>query len=112
MAKSRTVLDNELRQKFVGEVMAKFFEDTPMLVGGNVIAIPTLDEEGNDSWVEITVKVPKGARLPNGEGFAGYEGYELAESYAIDQKEKAEKAEKAKQEKAKKDKKAKKEKEE
>lgn len=107
MEKSRTVLDNELRQKFVSEVKDKF-EDS-MLVGNNVIAIPTLDEEGNDSWVEITVKVPKGARLPDGKGYAGYDGYSLAESYEIDLKEKAEKAKQAKEKKEKKAKKGKEE---
>ena len=89
MGKSKTALDNEVRQKYVAEVMEKFAEDQPMLVAGNVIAFPTLDEENGEAWVEITVKVPKGARLGKGEGYAGYDGYALAESYQIDLQEKA-----------------------
>ena len=80
---TRTALDNALREKNVNALIAFLSGngEEVLKVGGNVIAFPTTDSEGNDAWVEITVKVPKGERLGKGEGFAGYDGYGLAEFY-------------------------------
>ena len=92
--KSRTALDNELRKKSVIDLMALYAakgEDV-MRVGGNVIAFPTVDADGNEAWVEITVKIPKGERLGKGEGFGGYDGYEQAEFYKQETERKAQEA--------------------
>ena len=94
--KSRTALDNELREKSVIDLMALYAakgEDV-MRVGGNVIAFPTVDADGNEAWVEITVKIPKGERLYTGEGlsFGGYDGYEQAEFYKQETERKAQEA--------------------
>lgn len=80
---TKTALDNALREKNVNILTAILSDngEEVLKVGGNVIAFPTTDSEGNDAWVEITVKVPKGERLGKGEGFAGYDGYGLAEFY-------------------------------
>lgn len=80
---TKTALDNTLREKNVNtlmEILTTSGEEV-LRVGGNVIAFPTTDAEGNEAWVEITVKIPKGERLGKGEGFAGYDGYGLAEFY-------------------------------
>ena len=61
----------------------------------NEIAIPTLDEEGNDEWCVITFKVPTGSR-DDGEA---YDGYGMAQQFAEAQAEKAEKLAKAQAEK-------------
>lgn len=82
--KTKTALDNELREKKVAELMELLSEtanEEVLQVGGNVIAFPTTDEEGNEAWIEVTVKVPKGARLGKGEGFEGYDGYSMAEFF-------------------------------
>ena len=94
--KSRTVLDNELRKKSVIDLMALYAakgEDV-MRVGGNVIAFPTVDADGNEAWVVITVKIPKGERLYTREGlsFGGYDGYEQAEFYKQETERKAQEA--------------------
>lgn len=80
---TRTALDNALREKNVDALIAALGAqgEEVLQVGGNVIAFPTTDSEGNDAWIEITVKVPKGERLGKGEGYAGYDGYGLAEIY-------------------------------
>lgn len=80
---TRTALDNALREKIVNALTTILSDngEEVLKVGGNVIAFPTTDSEGNDAWVEITVKIPKGERLGKGEGFAGYDGYGLAEFY-------------------------------
>jgi hypothetical protein len=57
----------------------------------NEIAIPTLDEEGNEEFLVLVFKVPTGSR----DGDA-YDGYSMAEDYAMKVREKAEKAEKDK----------------
>ena len=81
---TKTALENALREKNVETLVALLTEggEEVLRVGGNVIAFPTTDGAGNDAWIEITVKVPKGERLGKGEGFAGYDGYGLAEFYA------------------------------
>jgi regulator of protease activity HflC (stomatin/prohibitin superfamily) len=64
----------------------------------NEIAIPTLDEDGNDEWCVITFKVPTGSR-DDGEA---YDGYGMADEYTAKEADKAEKAAKLKAEKEKK----------
>lgn len=92
--KSRTALDNELREKSVVDLMALYTAkgEEALRVGGNVIAFPALDANGNETWVEITVKIPKGERLGKGEGFGGYDGYEQAEFYKQEAERKAQEA--------------------
>ena len=92
--KSRTALDNELREKSVTDLMEMYSTkgEEVMQVGGNVIAFPTVDSDGNEAWVEITVKIPKGERLGKGEGFGGYDGYEQAEFYKQETERKAQEA--------------------
>ena len=89
--KSRTALDNELRENSVAKLISMYVAEGEevLQVGGNVIAFPTVDADGNEAWVEITVKVPKGERLGKGEGFGGYDGYEQASFYAQEVERKA-----------------------
>ena len=77
--KTRTALDNELREKSVIDLMEMYSAkgEEILRVGGNVIAFPTVDSDGNEAWVEITVKIPKGERLGKGEGFAGQGDFEV-----------------------------------
>jgi hypothetical protein len=86
--------NDALRNQFlsiVSQILAEKGEDV-LRVKANEIAIPTVDADGEDNWVVITVKVPTGSR----DGDA-YDGYGEAESYQMKVKEKAEKeAEKAK----------------
>jgi hypothetical protein len=89
MAKEKTKkqLHEALRQKFL-EAVKDFYEgqeEEVLRVKSNEIAIPTLDEEGNDEWVVITFKVPTGSR-DDGEA---YDGYGMATQYkeAVAEKE-------------------------
>lgn len=96
MAISKKQLHEKIRQRFMKIVvdhLANSGEEI-LLVGSQEIAIPCLDEEGNDEYVVITFKVPTGSR--DGDP---YDGYSMAEAYAMKIKEQAEKAEKAKAEK-------------
>lgn len=100
MAKSKKQLHDGIRNRFMKKVVDWLVEqgEEVLRTKSNEIAIPTLDEEGNDEWCVITFKVPTGSR-DDGEA---YDGYGMADEYTAKEAEKAEKAEKAKAEKAKK----------
>lgn len=100
MAKTAKVLNDEIKVRFlegVAEHLTQVGEEV-LRTGSNEIALPVLDEEGNEKWLVLTFKVPTGSR----DGDA-YDGYSMAEDYKMKLQEKAEKA-KAKAEKAAKDK--------
>jgi hypothetical protein len=97
MAKTKKQLHENLRNKFlalVAEYLTAQGEEV-LRVKSNEIAIPCLDEEGNEEFMVLTFKVPTGSR-DDGEA---YDGYGMATQYAESVVEKAEKAEKAKAEK-------------
>lgn len=99
MAKTKTQLHEGIRSKFM-EAIAKLLTEQGeevLRTNSNEIAIPTLDEEGNEEFLVLVFKVPTGSR--DGEA---YDGYSMAEDYAMKVREKAEKAEKAKADKEKK----------
>lgn len=92
MAKSRTALRAEVKEKYVG-IIWELLKDTEDLlrVGSNEIAFPIVDNEGNEDFVVLKVTIPTGAE----KGTEPYDGYSKAEEYAIKLKSKAEaKAEK------------------
>lgn len=91
MAKSKKVLHEGIRNKFmqaIVEHLEKELGEEVLRVKSNEIAIPCLDEDGNDEWCVITFKVPTGSR-DDGEA---YDGYGMAEEYTAKEAEKAVKA--------------------
>ena len=112
---TKAQLENKLRNTYldlIREMVAKEIETDALTVSASELAIPCLDEEGNEKFVLIKVSIPRGTR--NGEGgYDPYDGYAVAEDYALDCKEKAQKkvdAEAKKQAKIAKDQKAREEK--
>lgn len=108
MAKTAKVLNEEIKGRFldgVSEHLTNAGEEV-LRVGSNEIAIPVVDEDGNEKWLVLTFKVPTGHR----DGDA-YDGYAMAEDFKMkceDKERKAkEKAEKAAKDKAKREAKAK-----
>lgn len=100
MAKTAKVLNEEIKVRFldgVAEHLTNVGEEV-LRTGSNEIALPVLDEDGNEKWLVLTFKVPTGSR----DGDA-YDGYSMAEDYKMKCEEKEAKA-KAKAEKAEKDK--------
>ena len=90
MAKTKKQLHEALRNKFLThftELLTNEGEEV-LRTKSNEIAIPTLDEDGNEEFVVITFKVPTGSR-DDGEA---YDGYGVAQQYAEDTEAKAEKA--------------------
>ena len=94
MAKvSKKVSHENLRQKYLSllsDFLTKEGEEV-LITNSNEISLPVVDENGEDEFIVITVKVPLGTKDEI------YDGYAHAESYALKLKEKQEKAkEKAK----------------
>lgn len=94
---TKAQLENKLRNTYldlIREMVTKEIETDALTVSASELAIPCLDEEGNEKFVLIKVSIPRGTR--NGEGgYDPYDGYAVAEDYAIDCKEKAQKKEDA-----------------
>lgn len=104
MAVSRKALRDKKRNEYL-ELLISLLKDKEdvLRVGSNEIAFPIVDDEGNEDFIVITVKIPTGAN----KGTEPYDGYLMAEDYELKLKEKAEKkakAEKAKAEKIARDK--------
>ena len=100
MAKSKKQLHEGIRTKFMA-MLTKFLEEQGeevLRVKSNEVAIPTLDEEGNEEFLVLTFKVPTGSR-DDGEA---YDGYGVAEQYAESVVAKEEKAKAEAEKKAKK----------
>jgi len=88
---SKASLENKLRKTYLDMIRAMVSEkvETDALsVSASELAIPCLDEEGNEKFVLIKVSIPRGTR--NGEGsYDPYDGYAAAEDYTAEQESKA-----------------------
>ena len=99
MATSNKALNDKLRERYlsiVSDALAAKDEEV-LRVGSNELALPCLDEDGNEKFIVVTIKVPTGSR----DGDA-YDGYSMAEDWEIKCKNKEETAKKKAEEKAKK----------
>jgi hypothetical protein len=89
MAKlTRKQLDEKLKLNIL-EKVSTFLEndgEEVLRTKSNIIALPAVDEEGNDTYVTITFSVPTGTRQGD-----AYNGHEEAINYAHDVNEKAKK---------------------
>ena len=90
---TKAQLETKLRNSFlnfVTEQIQTAFDTDVLAVSASELAIPTLDEEGNEKFVLIKVSIPRGTRNGQG-GYDPYDGYTVAEDYAQDCVEKAQK---------------------
>ena len=90
---TKAQLETKLRNSFlnfVTEQVQTAFDTDVLAVSASELAIPTLDEEGNEKFVLIKVSIPRGTRNGQG-GYDPYDGYAVAEDYAQDCVEKAQK---------------------
>ena len=88
---------NAIRTRIVRELFDKFsnVEDCGF-IASNSFNFPVVADDGEEGWVEIVVKVPKGTKDEE------YDGYGRRQQYDLDLKEKTEKKAKAEEAKAKK----------
>ena len=90
MAKTKKQLHEGIRARFIA-LFKDYLEsqgEEVLRTKSNEIAIPTLDEDGNEEFLVLTFKVPTGSR-DDGEA---YDGYGMAEQYAESVVAKEEKA--------------------
>lgn len=89
---SRKVLREKVRENYLSTLIQFFTEkeEDVLRVASNEIAFPVIDEQGNEDFLVITLKVPTGSR--DGDP---YDGYSMAEAYQMKISEKAEKAKKS-----------------
>lgn len=90
---TKAQLENKLRNQFLNFVTEQVqvnFDTDVLPVSASELAIPRLDEEGNEKFVLIKVSIPRGTRNGQG-GYDPYDGYAIAEDYAQDCVEKAQK---------------------
>lgn len=92
--KTQTALDNELRAVYIEKVAELFKADGEEVLrtGSSEVAFPVVDADGNEKFIVVSVKVPKGERK---DGYVPYDGYSVAEEYAIKLREQADKKAKA-----------------
>ena len=86
MAKSKRQLHEELRAKYM-EMVAEYLRESGeevLQTASQEIAIPCIDSEGNDEYLVIVFKVPKGSKDEP------YNAYEVAQDYAMNAQAKAE----------------------
>lgn len=90
MAKlTRKQLDEAIKLRFlegVSEHLENCGEEV-LRVKSNEIALPVVDDEGEERWLVLIFKVPTGER-----GGDGYDGYSMAEDYQMILAKKAAKA--------------------
>lgn len=87
---------NEIRARII-RALDDYFDKCGEDVGAiasNTLNFPVVAEDGEEGWVEIVVKVPKGTKDEE------YDGYGRREQYELDLKEKAEKKAEAEKKKA------------
>lgn len=66
-----------------------YCEEDCGMIASNIFNFPVVADDGEEGWVEIVVKVPKGTKDEE------YDGYSRREQYEIECREKAEKKAKA-----------------
>ena len=89
---------NAIRAHIVRALETYFYQrdEDVALIASNTLNFPVVAEDGEEGWVEIVVKVPKGTKDEE------YDGYGRRQQYELELQEKAEKKAKADEAKAKK----------
>lgn len=89
MATTKKYAKEKLRKKYL-DILRGALEtqgETVLTTGANEFAVPCVDEDGDDQYITVTVKVPSGSR--DGDP---YDGYAMAEDYQMKTEAKAEAA--------------------
>lgn len=88
---SKASLENGLRNKFlsfISDIISSEMETDVLPVSASELAIPCLDEEGNEKYVLIKVSIPRGTRDGEG-GYIPYDGKQANEDYIMERESKA-----------------------
>ena len=90
---------DEVRNRLMNDCRVLFegLDYDVLITGTNELCLPIVGTDGDEGYLVMTFKVPKGSR--DGDP---YDGYSVAEDFALKQKAKAEKAKESAEKKAKK----------
>ena len=94
---TKAQLETSIRNRFlsfIAQTISQEMEIDALPVSASELAIPCLDDEGNEKWALVKVSIPRGTRNGAG-GYDPYDGYAAAEDYELTLTEKAEKKEAA-----------------
>ena len=89
-ASMETAIRNTMLENIMKMIDSEYATDA-LLVSASEIAVPVVDEEGNEKFALIKVSIPRGTRNGDG-GYTPYDGYAAAEDYKLDLADKADKA--------------------
>lgn len=89
-ASMETAIRNTMLENIMKMIDAEYATDA-LPVSASEIAVPVVDEEGNEKFALIKVSIPRGTRNGDG-GYIPYDGYAAAEDYKFDLEDKADKA--------------------
>ena len=90
MAK-KAELENALRSEvmqIIIDALETHYDVNAIVVGSGEIALPIVDNEGNEKYPKIKVSIPRGTRNGDG-GYIPYDGYEAGEAYKEEKESKA-----------------------
>lgn len=90
---TKAQIETALRKQFLDLIInavSEKMEIDALFVGAGELTVPCVDAEGNETFANITVKIPRGTRNGSG-GYDAYDGYAAAEDYKFDLEEKAQK---------------------
>ena len=90
---TKAQLETAIRNRFlsfISETISQEMEIDVLPVSASELAIPCLDDEGNEKWALVKVSIPRGTRNGAG-GYDPHDGYTASEDYLDDLKEKAQK---------------------
>ena len=89
-ASMETAIRNTMLENIMKMIDSEYATDA-LPVSASEIAVPVVDEEGNEKFALIKVSIPRGTRNGDG-GYTPYDGYAAAEEYKLDLADKADKA--------------------
>lgn len=88
-ASMETAIRNTMLENIKKMIDSEYATDA-LSVSASEIAVPVVDEEGNEKFALIKVSIPRGTRNGDG-GYTPYDGYAAAEDYKLDLADKADK---------------------
>lgn len=88
-ASMETAIRNTMLENIMKMIDSEYATDA-LPVSASEIAVPVVDEEGNEKFALIKVSIPRGTRNGDG-GYTPYDGYAAAEDYKLDLADKADK---------------------
>jgi hypothetical protein len=72
----KIVVANEVRTKYLDLITKALADEDVGMIASNAINFPIVTEEGEEGWVEITVKIPK-SKDEGDEGYSKREEYQM-----------------------------------